>query len=160
MSKYFLLFLFFVTSLCDAETISFIAPKGWQCISNKEELPAKVEIVYIGSGKGGFTPSINLAREETPLSLVDYTKLAKSYHESHGGTRCIELGSIDSQAGSASILQIDRPTQWGQVRFLQGLVLKEKTAYVMTATCLQEEFTVLYPQFIKAIETLTIEEKS
>lgn len=138
------------------KAFSFAPPKGWQCIDDKTQLPAKVEIVYIGTGKAGFTPSLNLAKEETKLSLEEYTNLAKSYHESHPQTKCNVLGSIETKAGVAHILQIDRITQWGPVRFLQASVIRQGIAYVMTATCLEKEFASNYPHFFNAIQTLEI----
>jgi hypothetical protein len=138
------------------KAFSFAAPKGWQCIDDKTQLPAKVEIVYIGTGKGGFTPSLNLATETTTLSIDEYVNLAKNYHESNGQTKCHNLGSLETKAGGAHLLQIDRTTQWGPVRFLQASLINKGVAYVLTATCLEKEFATHYPHFLNAIQTLEI----
>lgn len=135
---------------------AFDAPKGWQCIEDRSQLPAKVALVYLGRSKGPFTPSINLATEPTTLPLSDYLKMAKTYHESQGSTTCHSLGTVQTQAGPAELLQIDRATQWGQIRFLQAALIKDGTAYVITATCLKDEFTQLYSQFLHAMETFVV----
>lgn len=137
-------------------SFSFVPPKGWDCLDNKSELPARIEIVYIGKGKNGFTPSINLATEETDLTARDYVNLAKSYHESHPETHCQNLGEVPTPSGSAHLLQIDRKTSFGDVRFLQSLLIRDKIAYVMTATCLHEEFASCSSSFFQSIKTLTI----
>lgn len=137
-------------------TFSLLAPKGWECIADKKQLPAKVEAVYIGNGKHGFTPSINLSMEETSLTLSQYVSLAKEYHESHPDTRTAILGMIDTKSGKAELLQIDRKTQFGPVRFLQCMIILNKKAYVLTATCLESEFAHFSPSFLAAIKSLNI----
>lgn len=138
------------------QTFYFTPPKGWERIDDPSQLPQKVKLIYIGNGKGQFSPSINLACEETTVPIEEYVTLAKSYHESSGDTRCSCLGTLDTRVGTAYLLQIDRPTQWGNVRFIQGVVIKAETAYVITATCLHEEFGSLAPQFFKAIQSFTL----
>ncbi len=132
-------------------------PKGWQCISDKEQLPGKVELVYIGHGQAGqFIPSVNLALEETSLPLEEYVSLAKEYHETQGETICTRLGNIETQEGTAQIIQIDRKTGWGDVRFIQASAIQNGVAYVITATCLKEDFSSYCAPFFKAIQSFTI----
>jgi len=140
------------------DTLPFFltAPKKWQCIAEKEALPTKVMAIYIGSGKKGFTPSINVATEETEVALGDYINLAKRHHESQIDTTCYNLGSLETTSGNVELLQIDKKTQWGEVRFLQATLIKEKTAYVLTATCLEEEYAEYYPQFLQAFQSFNI----
>lgn len=132
------------------------APKGWQCINDKKQLPSKVEMVFIGTGKGQFTPSINLATEKTEMTLKEYVDLSKQYHEGQGETTCRSLGTIETNMGSAHMLQIDRQTQWGTVRFLQASLIKNGSAFVITATCLLEDYNALSAQFIRSIQSFTI----
>lgn len=139
-----------------AETFSIVPPKGWDCISDPEQLPQKVTVIYIGAGKTQFTPSINLASEETTLMPEEYLALAKSYHQGQGGTQCKQLGMVDTRAGKAHLLQIDRPTQWGNVRFIQAVLVRDHKAYVVTATCLQEEFSSLSSLIFKSIQSFSI----
>lgn len=131
-------------------------PKGWECINDKAQLPAKVELVLIGTGKGQFTPSINLATEKTELTIEAYIKLAKDYHESQGETLCRSLGTLETREGQAHLLQIDRKTGWGIVRFVQAALIKDGCAYVITATCLQEDFNEFASQFLKSIQSFAI----
>lgn len=141
----------------DLPNVLITPPKGWECIQEASQLPQKVKFIYIGTGKKSFSPSINLACEETTLQLDGYVETAKAYHESQSETRCAILGNLETKAGVAKVMQIERPTQWGMVRFLQAIVIRGSDAYVITATCLKEEFPSLSPQFFKAIQSFTIE---
>lgn len=138
-----------------AQHISMTPPQGWECIQDTEQLPKKVILVYIGSGNGALAPSLNVACEETTMTIKEYVTLAKAYHESEGDTRCSLLGTLETKAGTAHMLQVDRSTQWGNVRFIQAVLLRESMAYLITATCIQEEFSSLSSQFFKAIQSFT-----
>lgn len=143
---------------------SMSGPKGWSCIEDKSQLPGKIELIFVGSGKGSFTPSINVAMEETKMTLSEYVNLAQEYHlskkESKGETKCTPLGRIRTQSGEAEVLQIDRETEWGVVRFLQASLIQDGKAYVMTATCLVEEFSNLCPLFFQAIRSFLVRPKT
>lgn len=133
-------------------------PKGWECINDPAQLPQKVKVIFVGSGHGNnqFTPSVNLACEATSLSLQDYIAQAKAYHEGRADTRCNLIGTIQTAAGPAQLLQIDRPSQWGDIRFVQAMFVRDDEAYVLTATCLKNEFSMLSSQIFKAIQSFTL----
>ena len=138
-------------------TAAYIAtpPKGWECIDDPAQLPQKIKEIYIGSkgDKTPFTPSLNVACEETSLSITEYMAQAKTHHEGDGSTRCTLIGKIETSLGSAKVLQIDRTTQWGEVRFIQGMLVLEGKAYVITATCLKKDFSLFSTPFFKAIQS-------
>jgi len=137
--------------------VALTPPKGWECIKDPEQLPEKILCIYVGKGKGQFTPSINIAHEETKFEIEEYIKLAKSYHESQANAKCTKIGKIETKAGPLQLLQIDTSTQWGNVRFLQAILIKDSAAYVITATCLQEEFSQLSAHLFKSIQTFSIQ---
>lgn len=132
-------------------------PKGWDCINDSSQLPETVECLYIGAGKSTFRPTINVAYERTDMSLSDYFQKAKNYHQSEPETTCQELGSIKTKSGEAKVLQIDRNTGWGMVRFIQASIILNQTAYVITATCLREEFGACCPTFFETIQSFEVD---
>ncbi|MFN0065609.1 MAG: hypothetical protein ACKVOH_05165 [Chlamydiales bacterium] len=136
----FLLSVFTTVAYAFDAEVSLNAPKDWECIDDPEQLPKKVQLIYIGPAKARFNPSLNLAVEETDMPLQEYVHTAKEYHESVAETQVVALGNLQTRSGTAILLQIDRPTNWGAVRFIQATIVKDNVAYVMTATCLQEEF--------------------
>lgn len=152
----FFSFLFLLALSLRAD-ISLIPPKGWECIHDPEQLPQKIMRIYVGSGKGSFTPSINIAHEETTLGIDEYLRLAKSYHESQSNAKCTSMGKIETKAGLAHLMQIDSDTQWGRVRFIQAILIKNSLAYVITATCLREEFSLFSSQFLKSMQSFSIQ---
>ncbi len=133
-------------------------PKGWDTIDDPDQLPKKIKLACIGKSKHSFTPSINIAVEETSSSLENYMREAKLYHEAQKNTQCSALGKLATHAGQAELLQIDTMTQWGRVRFIQAIMIKEKIAYVITATCLFDEFSSLSSPIFKSIQTFNFVE--
>lgn len=135
-------------------------PKGWECIHDPSQLPHKVKVIYIGKGIANhpFTPSINVSCEKTSLPINEYVTVAKAYHEGQYDTRCTLLGKVKTAAGTAELLQIDRSSQWGAMRFIQAMLIRDGEAYVVTATCLKNDFSTLSSQLFKAIQSLTIPE--
>lgn len=162
MSRFILLFflptLMFCFPIEARESLITNPPKGWECINDPLQLPQKVKLIYVGkaSGTSAFTPSINIACEPTSLPLQEYVKAAKGYHEGSGEGRCLELGLIQTAAGSAQLLQLDKNTQWGMMRFLQAMLICNGEAYVVTATCLKNEFSLYSSQIVKAIQSFKI----
>jgi len=136
-------------------------PKGWDCINDPEQLPKKIKEIYVGKtiANNRFTPSLNIAQEETGLPISQYVQVAKSYHEGQAGTRCMLLGKFMTSSGPAELLQIDRTTQWGPVRFVQAMLIQDGEAYVITATCLKNEYSILSTSVFKAIQSFTIPSK-
>ena len=148
------------TLVAGEEHPSIVPPKGWNSITDAEQLPQKVCLLYVGTGKSQFSPSINISSEETTLTREEYLALAKSYHEGQGETQVKSLGQLKTPSGAADLIQIDRATQMGQVRFVQGVIVHEQMAYVITATCLQDEFATLSPLFFKSMQTFSIPERN
>lgn len=154
-----LLFLCCLLIRLDGAAVSLTKPpKGWECIRDPEQLPQKIQALYVGKGNGNasFAPSINVAKEATALSLKEYVKLAKSYHEGQRDVQCTLLGAMKTEAGMMELMQIDRTSQWGAVRFVQAYLIEGGEAYVVTATCLKQEFSALASQLHKAMQSFTL----
>lgn len=139
-----------------ASEIRLNLPEGWECVTDQSQLPKKVQLIAISPTKTKFTPSINLASEETDQSLEDYVDTAKLYHESEGETHVTRLGQIPTKVGPALLLQIDRKTEFGMVRFLQASIIQDETAYVLTATCLRDEFASYCSRFFDSIKSFEL----
>lgn len=132
-------------------------PKGWECVQDPSQLPQKVQVIYIGASaeKNALNPSLNIAHEMTDSALSEYIALAKTYHEGYGNTRCALLGKMKTAAGEVELMQIDRPSQWGDVRFLQAMLIHNGEAFVITATCLKKEFGSLSSHLFRAIQSIS-----
>jgi len=127
----------------------FLPPKNWE-IADPRSLSPRVKIAFIKNTGKGLCPSINLAVEQTQVSLSDYLKAVKAIHEQDRNNRWRALGKVRTAAGLAQLTEIDSSSEWGSVRLLQLILLKSGTAYVLTAAALKEEFSDFYKEFQSA----------
>jgi hypothetical protein len=133
----------------------FIPPKEWLIADPKVFAPS-VQAGFIGKNRKGFCPSINLAIEEVEMPIGEYLKVVKQLHEANRDNRWRDLGNVQTRAGQARITEIDTNTEWGQIRLLQSILIKNGSAYILTAAALKEEFGEFYEDFEKAIRSFTI----
>ncbi len=137
---------------------NFIPPKDWQTV-NKKELPDKVITLVKGEGKYELPPSLNLAIEHVGMSLKQYIETVRDVHLSHGNTTWKKLGTLQTNAGPATLTQLERTSGWGKMRMIQAILMRNNTAYILTATALANEFPKFYKEFFQAIQSLTISEE-
>ena len=133
----------------------FVPPKGWE-IADPAALSPRVKIGFLKNTNKGFCPSINLAVEETDVSLADYLKAVKAIHEQNRDTRWRALGKVRTGSGLAQLTEIDTATEWGPVRMLQLISIKDGNAYVLTAAALREEFSNFYKEVQAAFRSFTL----
>jgi hypothetical protein len=149
------------TSIAQAvETINltqcfFIPPENWD-IADPRTLSPKVKMAFLKNNGKGFCPSINLAIEETDVSLTDYLKAVKAIHEQDRNNHWRSLGKVRTAAGLAQLTEIDSTTEWGLVRILQLVLIKDKHAYVLTAAALKEEMSNYYKDIQSAFRSFTL----
>lgn len=133
----------------------FTPPQGWE-IADPKSLSPRVKMAFFKNTKKGFCPSINLAIEETPVSLTEYLKAVRTIHEQDRSNCWRALGKVRTAAGLAQLTEIDASTEWGPIRILQLILLKDGSAYVITAAALKEEFSNYYKEIQSAFRTLTL----
>lgn len=137
------------------EQYSFTPPKDWVTVDPKT-LPQQVKILVKGKGENGLPPSLNLAIEETDMDLKSYLQTIKKLHESNNENEWKKLGSIQTSSGRAILTQIDTKTVWGDIRMMQTIILRNRRAYILTATALKDEFPEFYREFFQSIQSLKI----
>lgn len=133
----------------------FTPPEGWRYADVKNKLKY-VQMMVVGKGQFDLPPSLSLASEPVQGTLKDYIKKIKEISESSGGT-WKDLGMINTEAGEAKLIQEDIKTQWGELRNMYVVLIKNGMAYILTAAALKEEFATFYPAFFKAMRSLKIE---
>lgn len=132
--------------------VTFNPPDSWH-LADPQALPSSVKIMVVGQSSTDFPPSINLGTEKFSGTLKDYLKMIKSINASQGSD-WKDLGSIRTQAGTASLSQVDAKTEWGEVRMMHVILMKEGTAYILTAAALKDEFSKYYKDFFKSMRSL------
>lgn len=133
----------------------FVPPKGWDLV-DPTTYSSRVKVAFIKVGAKHFCPSINLAVEETEASIQDYLKAVKAIHERDRKNQWRALGKVRTTAGLAQLTEIDTVSDSGSVRMLQLILLKDKRAYILTASALKEDFSNLYKEFQSAFRSLTL----
>jgi hypothetical protein len=135
-----------------------IPPEGWR-FAERSVLPKNVHLMVVGQGKFEMPPSINLALEPFKGSLKEYLQIVKEINAAKGDD-WKDLGTINTEAGPASLSQLDTKTQWGNVRMMHIILLKDGTIYILTAAARKEEFPDFYREFFRAMKSFHFEKKS
>ncbi len=151
----YLLALLLLTSSLTASEATFTPPQGWSYTEKIPELPYVKTMVY-GKGKSNFPPSMNLSSEEFKGSLPDYLKIVKKINESKG-LKWKDLGKIQTLSGEASLSQVDSVIEWGPIRMMHVILVKDENVFILTAIALQNEFSVHYKEFFEALRSLKVE---
>lgn len=133
-------------------TLIFTPPKGWR-IADPKALPKSVHVMVVGSSSGNFPPSINLGSEEFSGTLQEYLLRVKAINKSQGST-WKDLGKINTEAGEASLSQVNKKTAFGEIKLMHVILKRENTIYIMTASALKGDFSNYYSQFFEAFRSL------
>ncbi|MEC7838401.1 MAG: hypothetical protein VX777_00005 [Chlamydiota bacterium] len=133
-------------------SVMFNPPEGWH-LADPKALPPSVKLMVVGQSASSFPPSINLGTEKFDGNLKKYLNMIKSINESQGSD-WKDLGTIRTQAGTASLSQVDAKTEWGEIRMMHVILVRETTAYILTAAALKEEFSKFYKDFFKSMRSL------
>lgn len=132
--------------------VMFTPPQGWRLVDPKE-LPGTIKAMVIGKGQGPVPPTISLGIDPFSGTLKEYLKKVKAINESHGD-EWKDLGNIQTEAGPASLSQVDIKTQWGVVRAMHVIFLKDGNIYILTTSSSKQEFSQFYPEFFKVMRSL------
>ncbi len=138
------------------QVFSYITPpKGWE-ITNPKFLAKSVQIAFIKKTNNIFCPSINLAIEKSNLSLPEYLNVIRQIHESNKRNRWRQLGKVHTLSGIGQLTEIDTTTEFGAVRMLQLILVKQGYTYVVTAAALKEEIAEHYREFQSTFRSLQV----
>jgi hypothetical protein len=148
------IFLFILTLPLASQEAQFTAPEGWR-VAETDQLPPHVQVMVVGKGQLEYPPSINLSTEEFHGTLKDYLQIVKNINQKRG-TEWRDLGKIRTEAGEASLSQVNSRTKWGMVRMMHVILVKEDHVYILTASALQSEFSSYYKPFLESLRSLTV----
>lgn len=143
------------TQTAQQESLTFVPPAGWQMV-DKSKLTPSVLAMVVGKGSTDFPPSINLAFQTEAGSLKQFLKFVKKINDADG-IEWKDLGPIRTQAGEASLSQLEMKTEWGLVKEMQVIYVKDDVAYILTAAALKEEFPKFYKEFFASLRSLKVQ---
>ncbi len=142
----------FATTANEPGALLFTPPPGWN-VADPKKLPRSVKVMIVGKGSSEYPPSLNLATENFDGTLKQYLAIIKEIND-RSGAEWKDLGTIRTEAGDASLSQVDAKTKWGMERLMHVILLKEGTIYILTAAALKDEFPRYYKEFFASMRTL------
>lgn len=134
--------------------VLFTPPAGWG-MGDQKALPKTVKVLVVGKAISGFPPTMNLATEPYTGTLKQYLKTIKNINDSQG-YEWKDLGTIKTEAGIASLSQVDTRNNYGIIRQMHVVLLKNGHVYILTAAALKDEFPKFYKEFFDAFHSLRV----
>ncbi len=154
ISHIFLALLFF--SVVDGSmTDCVVFPDTWKALPAKD-FSSHMKVFIEGNGGNYYPPAIKVTMEKTNLSVNDYLLSAKKLVESSGDSSYRPMGKLQTFSGEASLVLMESTTNWGDVRSMQGVLVKNGMAYIITVSAIKEEFEDFYTTFFEAIRSFNI----
>jgi hypothetical protein len=141
-----LVYILLLLGSLHADYLIFTPPKDWEIV-NPQFQTSCVKINFIGKSSKEYRPSLNLAIEDADISMNEYLAVVRKIHEADPNRKWRDLGKYPVPAGEARLTEIESRNGVGEIRLLQLITIKDKTAYVITATSLKEEFFKYYKDF-------------
>lgn len=132
--------------------LTFTPPQGWR-MADQKDLPKSVKLMVVGQGSYTFPPSINLGTEKFQGTLREYLGMIKEINNAQGA-EWKDLGTIKTLAGNASLSQVDSKTEWGEVRMMHAVMVRDGSAYILTCAALKDEFPKFYKDFFSSMRSL------
>jgi hypothetical protein len=138
----------------DKPFVIFTPPTGWK-LAPTDQLPESMVTMVIGKGNHPLPPRLNLTTEPYTKSLKDYLKIVKNINSEHGYD-WKDLGMIRTPSGNGNLSQVDTRSEWGEIREMRVILLKDKHIYILTALAMKEEFALFYKDFFTAFRSLQV----
>jgi hypothetical protein len=135
--------------------VSFTPPAGWYLADLSSLATTHVKVMVRGQSGSYWPPSMNLSWESFAGTLKDYLKLVKNRNQMKG-EEWKDLGSIQTEAGLASLSQVDHQMPWGEMRFMHAILVKDEKAYIITASAPTQDFRLFYKDFFTSMRSLRI----
>ena len=102
--------------------------------------------------------AISLYIEKIPCDEKTYLDAVLKNHRSDITKSVRELGLLQTKSGKSHLLQIDTKSNWGKIRILQSILVKDGYAYIQTATSLRKDFLKINQELLKSFQSLCVAE--
>lgn len=142
-----------------SEMATFTPPKDWK-LADKSALSPHIKILTVGPKiQNEMPPTMNLMIEPYSGTLKSYLQNVKKINAAHGDS-WKDLGSLKTDAGQASLSQVEIRSQWGGEKLMHAIIVRNGYAYVLTATAAKDEFGQFYQTFYQALRSLQIYDRA
>jgi hypothetical protein len=136
----------------------FTPPAKWQYIM-LPETASYIKATFIDNNGSSLKPSINIATEDISISEAAYIKAAKACHDEDPSTNWRKIGKITTLAGIATLAEIDSQNNFGKLKMLQMIFVKDKKAYIITGASKKEDFASCAQKILQAIRSFRLIDK-
>jgi len=150
-------FLAIITcSVCSAKNHHFFMPPNKWKLADPKKLSPMVEACFLGKGKTAFYPSINIATEEIDISDKEYISIVVKMHKDDPNIEFRRFGKIKTQAAIADLFELTTKTNFGTVKMLQTIIVKDNKAYVLTGSMHIDDFKTMSKTILKTFQSFQI----
>lgn len=134
----------------------FSPPKGWD-IANPSLFKREVKIGFVQSKKKIFSPAVSLTIEKVgKVTLATYLQAVRKNYGQHRDCHYRELGPLKTASGAIHLALIDKKSECGPLRILQGVSIHNGYAIIQTGTALKKDFPSVRPDFSNCFRSLTL----
>lgn len=144
-----------ITTFANEKKPFFLPPKNWK-LTNPKTYTKYIKVAFTKNEKKICRPSINLSSQKTNLSLDEYTNEAKKTHEMDPNTTYTIIGKIDLKGGKAKLTEITKNVHSTDFKIMQMIFIKDKKAYIMTASSKKEDLLNNSPTFISCFKSFEL----
>ena len=134
---------------------AFFSPPSHWLIASPEKQNSDIKIGFIASKRKVFTPALSFAVEKIDHPLT-YLKAVKSHHLKNRFHTLTDLGEFETKSGKAHLFQIEVKNNWGNIRILQSILIRDQKAYILTGSCLKKDFQEISQLFLQSFRSLTL----
>ena len=140
---------------CPGHPYHLSLPEPWEQMKPLETTPASVKLLLRGQGQYEVPPTVNIAVEQLPQDTgpQKYLECVQAIYSTNPLARYTHLGALPGGREPLELVQVQLSTAWGEMELLQGILIRDGKAFIITASARQEEFCEQLPIFIRALQS-------
>jgi hypothetical protein len=140
-------------SITDDEIFLFTPPDNWK-VQDPKNYTRFIKIAFAGEEKGFFRPTINLAVEENVGTEEEFLECVNIIQKKRKDSKWKKRCEIKTEAGIVHLFEDQQITTVGAIKILQGILVKNHTAYLLTASCLVKDMITFLPLYSKTFKSI------
>jgi hypothetical protein len=147
---------------CPDHPFRLSLPDAWSRIETPDNTPKTVKLLLRGEGRAEVPPTVNIAVEQLPAATTTqhYLECVRALYESNPLANYSYLGALPGGRTPLELVQVQLTTPWGDMELLQGILIQNDKAFIVTASARQDEFCEQLPTFIRALQSFNSPSKS
>jgi hypothetical protein len=151
------LFLLLATTLFSGQICYFVPPEKWEIAQPKDQT-GYLQVGFVNTSYSSYLPRVSLATEDDAgTSVKEYVKQVKELQKTDPSIKeWRDLGPLKMQGGMGRLIEMQSSCALGDIKIMQAILLKNQTAYILTASALKKDFPSVQSQVLKTFQSLTL----